>query len=235
MVTPLDGAYVYVDGQPSVAVDPLGLCRFCDWLGVHGPEIPHLREISDATAGFGDHVSFGLTRKFRQWVGTDDVVSTNSVTYGAGGYVGWAVDVATGALGATKLALTGCARAYQWFQAAKGGAELAGADGSGLGRLVRAVRDERGSLGGGKFHPRDAVPAGADRAKWNFWLWGRAAEGARERIGRSATELREMGMTVEKARQLRDFYLEVAARGKGGDAAPARAELMEDIIRTLGG
>jgi RHS repeat-associated protein len=33
LTAPYDGAYVYVNGQPTLGADPLGLCRFCDWVG----------------------------------------------------------------------------------------------------------------------------------------------------------------------------------------------------------
>ncbi len=72
-----------------------------DWATTDG-----LQSLSDFSAGFGDTISFGLTRKFRQWQGYDDVVDTDSGAYTVGEYSGYAWDIAAGgavAKGGVKL------------------------------------------------------------------------------------------------------------------------------------
>ena len=65
-------------------MDPLGLSwdDFEMWIG--HIEIPHLQEISDFAAGFGDNISFGITNKIRNWMGTNNYVDkcSKSYTYG---------------------------------------------------------------------------------------------------------------------------------------------------------
>ena len=72
--------YRYVGGRPVDRTDPLGL----DWL----------QTVSDFSAGFGDTISFGLTRWVRQQMGTDDVVNHCSGAYGAGQWAGYGFDIA---------------------------------------------------------------------------------------------------------------------------------------------
>jgi len=64
-------AYGYTGGNPLQFVDPLGL----DWL----------ENLSNFSAGFGDTITFGGTRKVRQWMGTDGVVDVCSTSYRWGG------------------------------------------------------------------------------------------------------------------------------------------------------
>ena len=71
--------------------------------------------------------------------------------------------------------------------------------------------------------------------EWSKRLWGRGVNGALSRMGRSASELRELGLTVNRAARLRNFYLHAYLNGKGGGAAVARFQLMVSIIRTLKG
>ncbi len=62
-----------------------------DWATTDG-----LQSLSDISAGLGDTISFGLTRKFRQWQGYDDAVNTDSGSYTVGEYTGYLWDVASG-------------------------------------------------------------------------------------------------------------------------------------------
>jgi hypothetical protein len=67
-----------------------------------------LENASNFSAGFGDTVSFGLTRKVRQWMDTDKVVSRDSGWYKGGIVTGVAHGVAMGGAGIAKgVAKTG--------------------------------------------------------------------------------------------------------------------------------
>jgi RHS repeat-associated protein len=82
-----DNLYVYAANDPIDHIDPLGL----DWL----------QNLSDFSAGFGDTLTFGLTQKVRQWMGTDDVVNKCSGFYTGGQIAGIGTSIALGgALGA---------------------------------------------------------------------------------------------------------------------------------------
>jgi len=71
--------FAYVEGDPVNRIDPLGT----DWWDV----------ASDLAAGFGDHVSFGLTNVVRDWMGTNDVVNKCGANYGRGTAAGVAFDL----------------------------------------------------------------------------------------------------------------------------------------------
>jgi hypothetical protein len=47
--------------------------------------------------------------------------------------------------------------------------------------------------------------------------------------------LERLGLDLEKAQHLKAFYEAAASAGEGGATAPARAALMDDYIRILGG
>lgn len=84
--------------------------------------------------------------------------------------------------------------------------------------------------------PRDLVPAGMVLNTWGNRVWGVQAEGAKSLIGaRSAEQLRELGLTVQAAQRWQDFYANHLVTNPQNAAAAARVELMDDIIRTLGG
>ena len=76
--------YSYVDNNPICNIDPLGLY----WL----------QDLSDFAAGFGDTVSFGLTKWFRQKLGVDSVVNTCSNWYSSGKWAGYGYLVASAAI-----------------------------------------------------------------------------------------------------------------------------------------
>jgi len=84
--------------------------------------------------------------------------------------------------------------------------------------------------------PDDVIPDGLTRNEWGTQIWGVGSGDAEALIGtRSAATLRALGLTVENAVKLRDFYAGVAAAGLGGAAAPARVDLLNNIIETLQG
>jgi hypothetical protein len=66
--------YAYVFNDPINKVDPGGLEASDD----------ALKWASDFSAGFGDAITGGLTRKVREWRGTNDVVDQCSMLYRAG-------------------------------------------------------------------------------------------------------------------------------------------------------
>lgn len=76
--------YEYAGDQPISRIDPLGL-DFID---------KFLDRAAQVSAGFGDTISFGFTRKIRQWAGTDGVVDPCSGGYHVGGLLGEGWNVA---------------------------------------------------------------------------------------------------------------------------------------------
>ncbi len=104
---PLDSApaippYRYPHNSPTVYVDPLGLW---DWVR------DGLEPLSDFSAGFGDSLTFGGTRKIRQMMGTDSVVDHCSTAYKVGEYTEVAGEIAlTGGSAAMKRAAVGASR-----------------------------------------------------------------------------------------------------------------------------
>jgi len=82
--------YTFVQNDPVNLIDPLGL----DWL----------ENLSNFSAGLGDNLTFGLTSKVRDWMGTNDVVDRCSGFYKAGEWTGVGLTLATGIAGGIKLA-----------------------------------------------------------------------------------------------------------------------------------
>jgi RHS repeat-associated protein len=82
--------YTFVENDPVNLLDPLGL----DWL----------ENLSNFSAGFGDNLTFGLTSKIRDWMGTNDLVDRCSGYYKAGEWSGVALTLASGIAGGIKLA-----------------------------------------------------------------------------------------------------------------------------------
>jgi RHS repeat-associated protein len=87
-VDPLDAIsgepYRYAEDNPFNASDPTGL--------LFGINLPSWNEAGEAVAGWGDTITFNVTKKIREAVG-DENVDTCSGAYQAGGYVGLATAV----------------------------------------------------------------------------------------------------------------------------------------------
>ena len=91
------------------------------------------------------------------------------------------------------------------------------------------------------------VPVEMTRSQWGARVWGRggpsgaAATNAKALMGRSADELKQIpGLNINSATKWRDFYQQAVIDGRGvanpaNATNQARVDLMNDIIRTLGG
>jgi RHS repeat-associated protein len=90
LAQPYDGAYVYVDGRPTVLVDPLGL------LG--------LKDLGNALAGGADAFTGGLSTYGLNAIGIDP--DTASASFRVGQAVGVGATVFAGGYGAARGALT---------------------------------------------------------------------------------------------------------------------------------
>jgi hypothetical protein len=81
------------------------------------------------------------------------------------------------------------------------------------------------------------VPKDKNLQSWGGMIWGSGEKGALSLIGtRSRAELLQIkGLTLESATQLRDIMLAFRDNGLGGAAPVYRVQLLNDIIKTLGG
>ena len=94
--------YRYPSNSPTIYLDPLGLW---DWVR------DGLEPLSDFSAGFGDSLSFGGTRKIRQMMGIDGVVNHCSPAYKTGEYTEVATEIAlTGGSAALRRAAANTSR-----------------------------------------------------------------------------------------------------------------------------
>jgi RHS repeat-associated protein len=82
--------YAYADAAPTTYTDPLGLWEWGD---------PLPQGLVDFTAGFGDHLSFGLTNVVREATGLNGVVNKCDGLYAAGRKSALAMEI--GLLGAS--------------------------------------------------------------------------------------------------------------------------------------
>jgi len=87
--------YAYVMNDPINYLDPLGLWRWGD---------PLPSWLVDGAAGFGDVLSFGLTKLIRQAIGIDGVVNPCSDAYSDGEWLGVGLSLAMGVAGGLKAA-----------------------------------------------------------------------------------------------------------------------------------
>jgi RHS repeat-associated protein len=90
--------YRYVLNQPVALADPSGLVWGMDWLDNPSFDVP-LQFISNFAAGFGDGLSFDLTRRAREEWDVDDVVDKCSGSYNTGWWSGLAYSFALGGTG----------------------------------------------------------------------------------------------------------------------------------------
>ena len=107
--------YTYSANIPTNRIDPFGL----DFLDV----------AANYSAGFGDEITFGITRYVRVKMGINDVVDECSLSYSLGGWSGILHGIATGTAGS----LHGGARTVLWSGA---GAEQAAQAAKGTGKLL---------------------------------------------------------------------------------------------------
>jgi RHS repeat-associated protein len=84
--------YAYVRGNPINYVDPMGLLTYDE----------ALYYAAQVSAGFGDVVSMGLTDRFRDSIGINDVVDKCGMSYAGGKALGMLHGVAMGAGGLTR-------------------------------------------------------------------------------------------------------------------------------------
>jgi RHS repeat-associated protein len=97
---PFNGSYVYVNGRPTVGLDPLGLSCLFGACGLATGLLneyadPVLRKTVDPIAGFGDAASFGLTHFIRNYTGGNEVINECSPWY-LGGQAAGALATAFG-------------------------------------------------------------------------------------------------------------------------------------------
>jgi len=149
--------YNYVEGDPVGLVDPFGLCPPPP--GEYDP----LCTAGDVAAGFGDAVTFGLTRVVRDWIGAGGQVDESSGASVAGEVAGVAAATALGA----SLA---------------GGAAAAGS-GEGaivIGETAARVEAAAAKLGAETFTPSAGALARGPRSIWRenrAWLEGAVRSG----------------------------------------------------------
>jgi len=94
----------YVGNNPMNWVDPLGLrrgttydlCRTDYTCPLDNYVYEFVLAASDVSAGFGDVLSFSLTSRARDMMGTNDYVSQSSTGYGVGRAAGTLVSIARG-------------------------------------------------------------------------------------------------------------------------------------------
>lgn len=83
--------YGFANGDPVSYSDPFGLCP------PPPGEFDPLCAAGNLAAGFGDAITFGATRKIREWMDTNDQVDESSGLYVAGEVAGVATATALGA------------------------------------------------------------------------------------------------------------------------------------------
>jgi RHS repeat-associated protein len=110
--------YSYVGNHVAINRDPSGLVWGMDWVDNPIFDAP-LQTISDFAAGFGDGLSFDLTKLAREGLGWDDVVDKCSGSYNSGWWSGLAYSFALGGTGS----LNGGARSV--FYSGRGALEAA--------------------------------------------------------------------------------------------------------------
>lgn len=126
LAAPYDGAYVYVNGRPTVLVDPLGLCGWREpWKCANGVAAA----AGNAAAGAADYATFGLTTRGLNAAGINP--DTGSTSFRVGQGIGFAATTLAGGYGAAHGAVTlGRMLAAGTFRAMGPGLIRAGAAGA---------------------------------------------------------------------------------------------------------
>jgi RHS repeat-associated protein len=210
--TPYDGAYVYVDGRPTMLVDPLGLWGF--------NPMDAVKAAGNAAAGAVDYASFGTSTWGLNALGIHP--DTGSTSFRVGQGIGFAATTAAGGYGAARGAVgIGRVLAAGGLRAARPQLIRAGLTGAaslgigyslssltcspyalqnalldfGLGGLTRfGMRPLHSSLREARATRRPSTPFGRLQQDFldnpdNWELWASHTEAAQNRAARGGTSI----------------------------------------------
>ena len=164
--------YSYAGASPSVFIDPEGL-DFMDpvWAGVYWATrgwSPSQGTV-DFGAGFGDVVTFGLTKHARKFLDINNV-NMCSNSYRAGEVAGVAVSIATGFVGGTK-AFARQASSNNWSNYSHSGTPATWKRGSWWSRTGNRLNGDHIPTTGTRPDLHDLMDAIAARTGGKFKTW----------------------------------------------------------------